>query len=57
MPRRPAIVTQTEIERAIRAAQRAGARAVEVPTEKGPPLVIRLDNIEERVASDDLEWI
>lgn len=40
MPRRPAVTTQADIARAIRAARQAGASAVVI---RGAEIVIRLD--------------
>jgi hypothetical protein len=43
MPRRPAIVTQADIARAIRAAKQAGATGVEVKPDG--TMLIRLDDL------------
>lgn len=46
MPRTPANVTQADINRAIRAARQAGARAVEVKFKDGTTVTVRLDSVE-----------
>lgn len=43
MSRRPAILTQTEIARIIRAAKEAGAVEVAIPTKDGHPVIVKLN--------------
>lgn len=54
MTRRPAAITQAEVERAIRAAQATGAAAVEVRNERGGVVVIRLN--EPLATPSRLDW-
>lgn len=42
MSRRPASITQADVARAIRAAKQAGADEVEVKTDGGAKIIIRL---------------
>lgn len=42
MPRRPATITQADVARAIRAAKQAGADSVEVVTQGGAKIIVRL---------------
>jgi len=44
MSRRPALITQAEIARAIRAAKQAGAATVEIRIREQASVVIRLDD-------------
>lgn len=53
MSRRPAIITQADVARAIRAAKQAGAAEVEVRVGKDTRIIVRLESAEPEVNSWD----